>query len=410
MKSVRLKYYGWLICLACTLNLLCNSGLTITGFNVYPPYLIKLSGLTNTQSSSLSMIRSLFSVLGMTVNGPILAALGYRATAAAAVFCVAGGFILQAFVGNYFGYALASAIFGLTYGIGGIIVVSVVITRWFNKHRGLALGICMAATGLSSVLSSNTVPHLIERYSLATAFWVEGIFCALCGLVNLIVIRDNPSDIGAPPIGEGEELRAEKVYADKDAPAMYLNLMIFGLTVFGMAFVNVTTHVSVLYRTEGFPQESVTLILSVMGICLAGGKCIYGMIADRIGVFRASRLFYILFTVGTGLCCLAFNGSTVIGVFAIAMMSVGLASATVSSPMYASGAVTEANYAKMLTKFQTFHTVGGLIFGTVPGIIADITGTYVPAFVIMTAFGVFSTVLLQITYYKILKFQKSDIS
>ena len=43
--------YGWAICAACLIVLFCNSGLNTTGFAAYQPYLIKLGGLTNTQSS-----------------------------------------------------------------------------------------------------------------------------------------------------------------------------------------------------------------------------------------------------------------------------------------------------------------------------------------------------------------------
>src|SRR5690606_21632911 len=84
----------------------------------------------------------------------------------------------------------------------GLVVNVVLVSRWFVKHRGLALGIALAGTSLGN----GTLPPL--NVALMSAFgWREALMLnSLLPLLLLPVIwflvRERPSDMGLTPPAE----------------------------------------------------------------------------------------------------------------------------------------------------------------------------------------------------------------
>lgn len=84
-------------------------------------------------------------------------------------------------------------------------------------------------------------------------------------------------------------------------------------------------------------------MISALGIVITIGKIVFGEIMDKIGGFRGSILAFSIFLIGQALCCFAF------------LQSVPL--------IYACGALT---------------------FSSMPGVIADMTGGYIPAYILFS--------------------------
>lgn len=418
------EQYGWVICAVCMIQLFCTSGLNTTGFSVYQPYLIKLSGLTNTESSTLIMIRTCFSLFGLLIATRLIRRLEAKRVIVIGMCLCAGTFFLYGlFSGNalsvaaadagaqqtagspFAGYCLASAVAGFAHGTGGMIPASVVITRWFNTHRGTALGICMSATGLSALVASPIITALVQSMGLRSSFFLEGGFVLIMAGLVWYFGYSNPQCIDAHPIGStgSHAVSADKVYAAHPASAALVILMMIGLALYGIPGNTMNTHVSVLYSAEKFSASSISLLVAILGGTIALGKLIYGAVADRIGTIPASLIFYVLVVAGGVLCTFAGNGSIPVAIAAVSVLGIGLAVSSVSISIYASGAATGEDYAKTVTWFQLAFNLGSLVFGRVPGMIADRTGSYIPAFQIMAAVGVVSAAMLLLTYSKILR-------
>ena len=68
---------------------------------------------------------------------------------------------------------LASALCGLGYGYGGMIPLSTILSRWFDKHRGTALGLAAAGSGVAAVIMPPVLTDVIETQGLSQAFLWE---------------------------------------------------------------------------------------------------------------------------------------------------------------------------------------------------------------------------------------------
>lgn len=394
------KQYGWVICMACALLLFCTGGLSTTGFSAYQPYLISIGGLTNTQASTVVLLRNLFGLLGMLVTTPLIRRFEVRRLVTFAMVLCGISFIIYGLSDGFGGYCAASSLAGCAFGLGGMIPASVLITRWFREHRGLALGICMAATGLSVIVASPFITIVVENFSLSASFTAEAVFVFAAAVVVYLLLRSRPACLNTEPIGAEHE-GVERSFAQHKSPKGLYMCMMVGILLFGMPGNTLYSHISVLYQSTGFKSMDISWLLSVFGIALTIGKCVYGQIADKIGTYRSSWILYALTAVGTAFCCMARNGNFVIAAAGVVLMGFGLAVTTVSISMYAAGVTIEEDYSATVTRFQVLSTLGALVFGVVPGMIADTMGDYVPAFAIMLILVIISACILQFTYHQI---------
>lgn len=397
------EQYGWVICFACMLMLFCTSGLASTGFNIYQSYLISVRKLTNTQASVIPTIRNLFGVLGMQMTSMLFTKFEVRRVSTAGMFLCGSAFLIFGITDGIAGCYIASAVAGIAYGIGGVIAASVLITRWFNEHRGLALGICMGATGISATVASPIISYITQNYSLTVSFLGEAI--VIYGLMVIVytLLRSNPSCLHVKPIG-AHTAEKSKAYANHNAPRGLYIWMLGGIILYGAGANTLHPHLSVLYLTNGYTSAQIASLISVFGFALAVGKCVYGEIADKIGTYRASWIFYTLVTAGTILCCFAGNQKVMIAIAAVILLGFGLAVNSVSISMYAAKVSTEEKYSQVVSTFQMGSILGSLIFGTVPGIMADaMNNNYIPAYRVMLSMVIVGAVIMQTGYLKIRK-------
>ena len=393
-------HYAWLICAGGTLLLFCTGGLSLTAFAAYLPYLKSLRGLTDAQVSAFVFIRSLTGVAAMLLVNRTLRHWEIRRVITAALVGCGLSFVLYGSVESFPGYCSAAALAGISYGLGSMIAVSILIIRWFNTHRGMALGICMSATGVSTFLVSPVITFLVENLSLQAAFYVEAVFIFLAAAVVWLLVRSLPSCLGMEPLGAGEtgSGQATALYARHTAARPLYLCMAFGLLLLGAAANNISSYLSVLYQSVGFSSYQISTVISLFGISLAIGKFAYGELADHIGVFRACLVLYAVALAGSGLCCLAQVSGYVLACLASALVGFGMALASVATSTYAAEVAAEADYSRVVSAFQTTQTFGGLAFTAIPGLLAGWSGNYVSAYIIMFLLILASAVVLQTAY------------
>ena len=194
-------------------------------------------------------------------------------------------------------------------------------------------------------------------------------------------------------------------YASKTASKGLYMAMVIGFLILGAAANNLHSNLSVLYQSVGFDSSKISGVISMFGISLAIGKCACGQLSDKIGVFKACMILFVMSVIGCGMFCLARNGSMTMATAAVLLVGAGMSVASVATSTYAVDIATEEDYPKVVSRFQTMQTVGGLAFAIMPGVLADMTGDYILAYEIMFAFVLISAIVIQGAYLRIRKEQ-----
>ena len=401
MKRV---YYGWLVCAAATLLIFITMGTVSNGFSVYLPFIQAQRGLTHAQTSSLVTLRCLVAFVAMVVIGWYYKVFSIRVGTVIAAGCAGAAFFLYSVAGDYRTFCIGAAVSGLSYGFGSMIPVSILMARWFVRHRALALSICATGSGIATIVLPPVTTRLVEGLSMAAAFRIEAVFIFAAAVLILLLLRNDPAEKGLSPYGQ--EPQPENAPGGEAAPArsfsltprMWVLMFLVSLTMGGLANPGFS-HLSVLFTSEGFPAMTVAVLISGTGLMITVGKLLYGGATDRVGGRTSSLLFGAVLLAGHVLCCLAFLGSTPLAVVTVACLGVGYPIATIGPSVWAGDMASPDNYPKVVRRLQVVYAGGALLFASVPGILADRAGgSYIPAYILFSCFLALTLLFIALAY------------
>lgn len=378
----------WLECTAAVLAIFCSIGLNVNTFAVYIPYLTKLLALSPTQSSGFLMVRSLCSVCGVYLAKYYYDKLDIRVGYTLALLMSSVALLLYSQVAGFAQLCLAAAISGLSYGLGGMYPVAILIHRWFPYHEGLAMGICSASSGLALTITAPPITALIERFSIQVAMYAELGFFLLCAVICFILLKNYP-DAPLHYTHRPKEVRHR----------LRLNIMFFALVAIGIMGGSFS-FISVHYTKEGLDPYQVSTIISIIGVCLVGGKFLLGTLVDLWGGYRTNWLFLSLAIASFILFSLGNRAGYPIAITAGVLYGIGDSLATLGVTIYARDLSKPEEYAATQQQFQFAYMLGVTVCTMIPGLVATITGSYREFFLLVTLFIVFATVIIQRSYVK----------
>lgn len=402
MKKI---HRSWAVCLGCTLALLVCTGLLVNAFSVTQPYILRENGFTNTQTSTIITIRSVTNLLCMFIVPFFYRKLGYRLGLALSTLLGAAANIVFALAKSLAAYYAAGAIAGLCYGLGCMIPVTILLSRWYVEKRGLALGFCAAGTGLATVVFSPVLTWLIESFGLRVCFFAQAILCALIALLVFLLVRNSPEELGLCPYGTTAEQVKKPAGTDVEFSRLRWIMIYAALTLISACTSVGFTHLSIHLTTVGFAPMIAGSAVSLFGFMLMMGKCVMGVVCDRCGGYRANYLFGTLMVLGIVLCIFARADSAVLMYAAAMLYGFGCPLSTVGISIWAGDFSNEKTYAMRVQRMQFCYALGTLLFATMPGMIADRFGSYVLAYVIFLAFCVFAIITVQSSYLLIAREQ-----
>ena len=401
-------HYAWTICAAGTLLIFITMGAVSNAFSIYMPYIRDEFGLTNAQTSTLVTMRLVVAFVCMLLIGKYYDLFNIRVGGSLAAAFGGLTFLIYSFASDFTLFAVGAGVSGLAYGFGSMVPVSILMTRWFDDHKALAISICSAGSGLGSIILPPVVTGLLSTLSMPTVFRIEAAFILLCAAVIYLAIRNYPHDMGLTRLGENRE-RLKQAAQENAAPRAMkapitkavLILSCAGSFLMGAQGNPGIMHIPVLYTSEGFTAVFAATLMSIIGAALTVGKIVFGEVTDKIGGFRSSIIFFVLLVLGNGLCCLAGTGNAVLGLTAVAVLGVGYSVSTIGPSIWAGDLSSEMEFPKTMRTFQIFYSLGALITASVPGILADrFSGSYVPAYVMFTAMALIASLLIVGAYVK----------
>ena len=398
MKKI---HYAWVICLCGLWLFVCNMGLCSNILSVYLPF-IEASGLSDSMGSAILSIRCLFSFAVTFLVELYYRKLSLRTGILLASLIGVASTLIYSIGGSAFLYYTGAALCGIAYGLGAIYPTSLLLSRWFHTHRGLALGISSAGSGVAAMAFSPLVSALVLKYSLRTTFLLQGGFMLVSAFIVFLLLRNDPQEKGLTPYGEdgenGTKTRLQEGPASLPQTVLWmLALMMLLIGGAGQAF---SGHLSVLSRSCGYSVRAAATVVSLQGGVLVCSKLLSGDMADKFGPKRCTTLLMIVFILGSALVQLM-NGVSLFWCFApVALMGFGGSVYNVGPPLWAADLSDRAGYPRLLKWLQIFYNLGGILFSAVPGIIADHTGEYKSAYALIAGMVLVSLVILRWAYWR----------
>lgn len=368
---------AWLVCLGGALAMFAVMGLGVNVFSIYQPEIIRLNGFTDAQGSWITTTRSLFILATLLCVNQLCARFGLRRVMSAGVLLVGLSCLCFAFADRFLLYCAAAALTGVGYCLAGMVPISLAVGRWFQDRQGLALGLASAGSGVSTVFAPVLLTGVVKEQGITAAFLWEGAVMFLCALLVWLLVQDAPGAAGPyrrPSSVPGPDTRRRGAGLSRLQWTLLLLAALFVGATGGPGF----SHLTMLYTSSGYSSLFVAGLLSYLGAMISLGKIVCGQVYDRLGGLGGNRFAFGTLLLALALCTLAPVGGVLLPVLAITAFGLGLSITAVSPARWAGDLCID--YESGVRSITLAFTAGMLVFGPLPGLLADWLGGYVPAY------------------------------
>lgn len=300
---------------------------------------------------------------------------------------------------------ITSFILGIAYLSATMIPISIMITNWFNKKRGLAMSLGLSGVGIGGFVFSPLLTNWLANYGWRKTYMIFAVIMLVVSLpVSIFIFRKSPEDKGLKPLGVDEVHKKTNNNSSFDLTIStresfkkpFFIILTLGMIFNGLINTGALGQFPPALEELHGPTIAATIIslYSLIGIF---GKLILGWINDKFGIVRG--ILFGCITFGLAFFMMLF-GSNVIIVYLMAIsFGLGNAMGAVMPPLLTSSIFGPKKYGEVYG-YVSSATQLGLTFGSIlVASIFDITGTYKPAWIVMIIFTI-ATMLFWIASYK----------
>ncbi len=104
---------------------------------------------------------------------------------------------------SHYGYYGLYILYMIANNLSGGVSHQIILSRWFVRQRGLAISIGYLGVSIGGALVVPLIAEPLTRaYGFRTALWVMGLLLMLTWPLILLVVRDDPREMGLLPDGE----------------------------------------------------------------------------------------------------------------------------------------------------------------------------------------------------------------
>ncbi len=331
---MRKIFYGWYVAIACGLGLACGLASVITAtFSIFLGPLRAEFGWTPSETfTGLLLVTA-----AVTIAAPFIGSLVDRFGAKRMIlvgFVMQGAVIasfatqtesLPAFYARYI--ALAILGLGTTH-----VAFARVISVWFDRRRGLALGMTLAGLGLGGIIWPILSQWAITEFGWRAAYVIVALTVTTVGMLSIgLVVRESPEAMGLRPDGDEQPKPVAGVLPAAAAQTGFTLaqtmrqghfwLMLAAFLLIGLAVQSLILHLVPMLVLRDVAPMRAAQAQSLVAAALIVGRLAAGVLMDR---FFAPRVA-IAFLVGpiVGIILLA-SGASGTGAFLAGMLT-GLA-------------------------------------------------------------------------------------
>jgi MFS family permease len=282
---IKSGFSGWVVLSALFIIYSITNGVILNTLPLFYPELTKEFGWTRDEvtrpASLLFLTVAIFSPLvGYLTNKVNVKQMMYAGT-----ILILGGFIFYSRVTSLKALAAVYGLFALGITLAGIIPSMKIITNWFVKSRGLAVGILLVGSSIGGAIFNQIAGKLIANDGWRSAMLYLGIISALAIILPLILfIKTDPHALGQYPDGIAESNVVSKFnksdgnYGDfLKSKDFYILLFVTGAMWF--CIVGVIQHQALIFKDLKTSVKTEN-ILSTFFICSVLGKLIFGKLSD----------------------------------------------------------------------------------------------------------------------------------
>jgi len=305
------------------------------------------------------------------------------------ILAASTGLILAGFITSPSGLYIS---YGILVGAGtagcGMVVNGVTVTKWFNRHKGLALGLSSMGIGFGTMLIPPLVGYLVKYFGWRSGFLTAGVLLLVVGIFVcfLFMGKSGPEQLGLMPDGDKPEFKnAATAIPLKPSGHPSMKPVLHTVPFWMLAFCNICAVMTVMMAfncqipyaiNQGIDPLEAATALGLIGITGSLGKFFFGWFCDHIRDAKYSAASgFIIMAIGMSFL---YRADTLALLYTFALIyGFGYGSIAPVMPYLVSNRFENRVFGSTYGLLVSFSTgVGGSIGPVLGGYIFDRSGSY----------------------------------
>lgn len=249
------------------------------------------------------------------------------------------------------------------------------IAAWFDRRRGLALGIALSGVGLGAIVIPQLANYFITRFGWRGAYMSLGVtVLAIAFPAVALWVRE-------PLPGEGERAQSSGSpgltvrEAVRTAPFWILAATFF---VVAFAVLGFSGHVIPLLTDRGLSPAAAAGTFGLFGLATLSGRVLSGFLIDRIFASYIATVFWLA---PIGGFVLLSSGTGFLPAAGVVLLGLALGSEVDLIAFMISRYLGLRAFGTLYGLFFMMFTLGGSIGRFLAGYLFDVAGSYNPALI-----------------------------
>ncbi|KAI8394330.1 major facilitator superfamily domain-containing protein [Radiomyces spectabilis] len=279
--------YGWFVVLGAFMVLVTTFGVSISWGVMQDYYQQNLFYDDPNAALNLSFVGTIILVFFnlMSPVGQILASIfDSRIVMLLGTFCITLSLEMAGFSSQVWHLYLSQ---GVLFGFGAsmlYVTIMGIAPQWFNRRRGLALGIIVSGSGVGGLIMPFIMQPINAKLGAPWTYRVIGFVCLLCDVVACILVKDKyPRIKGRKRLQDIIQLKVLK-NVDFIIWVISADLCVLGYYVPYFFLPSYATHI-------GLSDSQGSSLVAISSACNFLGRVFAGYLADRIGKLNTHTIF-----------------------------------------------------------------------------------------------------------------------
>ena len=276
------RMYPWFIAVFAGIALMVSNGQTISGLSVFDVAFIDEFGWSLGEIKFRDMITLLLAGLAAPFIGALIDRLGVRRCMLAGWVLLILGNIAYSRLDSLTGLYLVHALFALVLVVCGLNAAVILVSKWFVRYRGTAIGIALMGTSMGGIVFPQYGTAMIEALDWRGAFLWGSLFPAIMLVLTWLLVKDKPD---VPEQSEDDKAATGPDAGVDFARALrsrsFWALAIIAMTTF-YTVLGTQAHIFVYMTDADFSAQVATNAISLFFFCALIGKFVFGLAADHL--------------------------------------------------------------------------------------------------------------------------------
>jgi sugar phosphate permease len=376
-------YYGWWLLAGSVVAMALGSGVSFWAFGLYIDPLEDEFGWSRANVSLGISIALLLAGLTSPLVGRYIDRRGPRSAILGGSVLTAASYLLLSTTSSLWQWYAYMALNTICRQTMFFIPFQALISRWFDRKRGVALGILGTGFSMGGFIVVPLMRVVVDAMGWAGSFRVSALLVLAVFLpLGLLVVRNSPTELGLqvdgdPAPAEHAAPPAERVglTAREAIRTPFFWILAFAVTLLFYGLFGWMVHAVPFYESTGIDRGTAALLVSIAAALGMLTRLGFGLVIDRIQRIERAAAVLVTLTAASMVALLVDDGPMAIGFF-IAFWVVGSGGGALLEAMLISRAFGVKHFASILGAIIVVETIFEVASPTVAGAIFDATGSY----------------------------------